>query len=288
MAPRWTIERARELFSSRGCQLLETEYVNDRTLMRYIATCGHEHKIALNNFRAGKGNLCEKCRRQDNARKESIGAERISHLFESEGCKVIRSAERVTDKVRYIALCGHENEMDYNHFKAGGGRLCTACSRSVRYRLDYVQEAFEAAGCRLLETEYINCKTPMRYIAQCGHESIITFDTFLNAPNASKRCRACHKHTYHEVPSDRNRTASKDWRKAVYKRDGFRCQACGKQGGDLNAHHLAAYDAVPEKRFDVSNGITLCPSCHTKFHLQFGFGGNTPEQFEKWLKGIPR
>ena len=256
--------------------------------MRYIATCGHEHQIALNNFRSGKGNLCEKCRRRDNARKESLGSERISQFFEDAGCKVLHSAERVTDKVRYIALCGHENEMDYNHFKIGGGRLCASCSRSIRYHFDYVRECFEAAGCKLLETEYVNCKTPMRYIAQCGHESTIRFDTFLNAPNATKRCKACHKHTYHEEPSDRNRTASKDWRKAVYQKDGYRCQACGKQGGDLNAHHLDAYDTTPEKRFDVSNGVTLCPACHTKFHLQFGFGGNTAAQFKEWLKGIPR
>lgn len=288
MAQRWNIERARDLFESRGCELLETEYVNDRTQMRYVATCGHEHRISLNNFTHGKGRLCEHCRRADNGVKRRIGAESIRAHFESTGCTVIRDAARVTDKVRYVALCGHENEMDYNHFRAGGGRLCASCSRSVRYQIDYVREAFEQAGCELLELEYVNCKTPMRYIAQCGHESLISFDVFLNAPHATKRCRNCHRHTYHETPSDRNRTAAKEWRKAVYQRDGFECQACGAHGGDLNAHHLAAYDAAPERRFDVDNGVTLCPNCHTMFHVTYGFGGNTPEQFEEWLKGIPR
>lgn len=289
MAQRWTLDRAKALFQSRKCELLETEYRNDRTPMRYIAQCGHEHQISLNNFKNGKGNLCRHCRIRENAKKESIGGQKIRQYFEQAGCKVLSgSAYRTTDKVEYIALCGHINRMDYRHFRLGGGRLCAKCSRSIRYELDYVRECFEQAGCVLLETEYINCKTPMRYIAQCGHESSISFDVFLNAPNASKRCRACHKHTYHENPVDRNLTEAKRWRKAVYIRDSFTCVACGRHGGDLNAHHLDAYDTFPDKRFSVENGVTLCPACHIKFHQQYGFGGNTAEQFQNWLKGIPR
>ena len=288
MAQRWTIERARELFKSRDCELIETEYKNDSTLMLYIASCGHQHRITLNNFKSGKGLLCESCRRKANGMKERIGEEKVRALFEAAGCKVLQSADTTSGKVRYVALCGHENEMDYNHFKFGGGRVCATCSRSVRYKLDYVREAFELEGCELLDTEYVNCKTPMRYIAQCGHESKISFDVFLNAPNATKKCRDCHKHTYHDEPCDRNRTAAKAWRKAVYEKDNFTCVACGRHGGDLNAHHLDAYDAAPEKRFSIENGVTLCPSCHIKFHVEFGFGGNTSEQFYQWLKGIPR
>lgn len=288
MAQRWTLERAKGLFQSRGCELLETEYVNDSTKMRYVATCGHEHSISLNNFSHGKGDLCEACRRVDNGIKERVGTEKITAFYESAGCRVIRPAPKSCDKVRYVALCGHENEMDYNHFKQGGGRVCSSCSKSVRYQLDYVREAFEQEDCVLLEDEYVNCKTPMRYIAQCGHESQISFDVFVNAPSASKRCRKCHRHTYHDNPSDRDLFASKVWRKAVYEKDGWVCQACGKHSGELNAHHLDAYDSYPEKRFSLENGVTLCPSCHTKFHVAFGFGGNTAEQFNDWLQGIPR
>ena len=290
MAARWTIERAKELFASRGCTLLETEYKNDSTKMRYIAVCGHEHSCSLNNFKQGKGDLCRACRIRDNARKESLIDETMRSAFEEAGCKVLtKHIEKTTSPVRYIALCGHENVSDYSHFHyQGAGRICAKCSRSIRYEYDYVRECFEQEDCELLESEYLNCKTPMRYLAQCGHESTITFDTFLNAPAASKRCRACHKHTYHEVPSDRNRTKSKIWRKAVYEKDNYTCIACGHHGGNLNAHHLDAYDLNEEKRFDVENGVTLCPACHTRFHQAYGFGGNTKEQFQEWLQGIPR
>lgn len=289
MNRKWTIEKVRSLFEQRGCKLLETEYKNYSTKMRYIATCGHEHSISLNNFVNGKGDLCRECRIKDNAAKERLSDEIIRNAFEKEGCKVLSPQIEGEDfLVHYIALCGHENRINYRHFRYGSGRVCSLCSKSILYKIDYVREAFEQSGCELLEDEYINCKTPMRYIARCGHESTIRFDTFLNSSNATKRCRNCHKHSYHEIVIDRNRTASKVWRKKVYERDHWTCVACGKSGGDLNAHHLEAYDTNPELRFSLENGVTLCPLCHTRFHQAYGFGGNTAIQFQEWIKGIPR
>lgn len=77
----------------------------------------------------------------------------------------------------------------------------------------------------------------------------------------------------------------KNWRKSVYEKDGFNCVRCGKHGGDLNAHHVQAYDTDKDQRFSVDNGATLCVSCHTAFHQKYGFGGNTKEQFYEWLQG---
>lgn len=57
-----------------------------------------------------------------------------------------------------------------------------------------------------------------------------------------------------------------DWRKAVYERDDYRCQECGERGGRLNAHHIKPYAFYPDLRYDLSNGITLCISCHKKTH----------------------
>lgn len=57
------------------------------------------------------------------------------------------------------------------------------------------------------------------------------------------------------------------WRAAVYERDNYTCQACGSsKSGALNAHHILPYAKFPHKRFDISNGITLCKECHKKVH----------------------
>jgi 5-methylcytosine-specific restriction endonuclease McrA len=53
-----------------------------------------------------------------------------------------------------------------------------------------------------------------------------------------------------------------DWRKAVFARDGYTCQACGSIGGRLTADHVLPWSLFPEARFDVENGRTLCWPCH--------------------------
>lgn len=81
-------------------------------------------------------------------------------------------------------------------------------------------------------------------------------------------------------PSSKHAT----WRDAVYARDGFACQSCGDdRGGNLNAHHLSSYHADKEKRWEVSNGITLCDPCHRSFHKSFGYKNNTEAQFQEFL-----
>jgi 5-methylcytosine-specific restriction endonuclease McrA len=55
----------------------------------------------------------------------------------------------------------------------------------------------------------------------------------------------------------------KNWRKAVYERDNYTCQFCGKRG-DLNADHIKPLYTNPELAYDVNNGRTLCVECHKK------------------------
>jgi len=65
---------------------------------------------------------------------------------------------------------------------------------------------------------------------------------------------------------DRNSYDYTHWRTSVFERDLYSCQVCKNSIGKLNAHHVVRWIDSVEKRFELSNGITLCIPCHQKVH----------------------
>jgi 5-methylcytosine-specific restriction endonuclease McrA len=61
-----------------------------------------------------------------------------------------------------------------------------------------------------------------------------------------------------------SRHASK-WSKEVMVRDAMTCQVCGSHE-NLAAHHVFSRRRFPTLRSNPDNGITLCGSCHAKWH----------------------
>lgn len=68
----------------------------------------------------------------------------------------------------------------------------------------------------------------------------------------------------------RNLVKVREWRDAVYERDDFTCGLCGQRGDKVQAHHLDSWAEYPDRRFDVSNGVTLCRAHHKAFHDHMG------------------
>lgn len=56
------------------------------------------------------------------------------------------------------------------------------------------------------------------------------------------------------------------WHQNVFIRDNFTCQLCDTRGTYLHAHHIKGFSHFPDLRFVVSNGITLCKTCHMEVH----------------------
>ena len=58
------------------------------------------------------------------------------------------------------------------------------------------------------------------------------------------------------------------WASMVKLRDG-KCTECSSVY-DLHAHHIKSFKDNEKLRYDVNNGITLCGSCHRKWHKENG------------------
>lgn len=65
----------------------------------------------------------------------------------------------------------------------------------------------------------------------------------------------------------------RQWRKKVLERDCYRCTKCGATN-NLNVHHIKRFADYPSERLNVSNGLTLCESCHRDFHRSEKRNGN--------------
>lgn len=67
----------------------------------------------------------------------------------------------------------------------------------------------------------------------------------------------------------RNSLEMKEWRRHVFERDNYTCQACGIRSGGgkavvLHADHELPFSLFPALRFELLNGRTLCAPCHRK------------------------
>lgn len=130
-------------------------------------------------------------------------------------------------------------------------------------------------------------KVKWKCSCKCGRMAFYSEEDLLS--NTVRNCRKCDSHFEKPLRSiDRPETDSdiyKNWRTNVYKRDKFKCVACGSKF-KINAHHLDGWHWSLHNRYDVANGVTLCGGpngCHKRFHKIYGYVRNTKQQFEEFL-----
>lgn len=291
---KWNYDMAKQLFEDNGCILLSTEFTRaDRELL-YICKCTKERRTTLSLFRR-TNYQCSECNGTSIYTTESV-----KELFKSYNCELITKEYKNTDqKLEFKCSCGRNGIKNISNFKLGPH--CALCGRKKindksRYTIEYVKQYFEERGCVLLSTEYKDNKTNLDYMCECGNCSSINFNSFLKG----QRCYECRNkkislaltgeknYAWRSDLTEEDRKHRRDegklrgWRLGVFGRDKYTCQCCGKNKCDLNAHHLDGYNWCIEKRFEVSNGISLCISCHLLFHKIYGKGNNTREQFEEF------
>lgn len=200
MSRKRTFEEVKELFESRGYELLETEYINNRTKMAYIC---NEHKeegvqyITYDNLRSGKG--CKYCAIERRVDAQRLDFEIIKKAFENVGLELISSPEDYKNKrskLKYRCL-KHSNiiqETTYDSIRQGHG--CYLCgnesvAKKQTYDYEFVKQEFDKRGYELLSKEYVSCKEYLEY--RCSnhpdHIQRITFDAFYRGQG----CRFCRE-----------------------------------------------------------------------------------------------
>ena len=133
----------------------------------------------------------------------------------------------------------------------------------------------------------------------CRRHKFVTYQRYYNHNHngktycihcyASVFCSGCNNiHwnpylTQEERENGRNYPEYMEFVKRISSRDNGVCYCCGEKRKNTEVHHLNGYNWCVEGRTDDTNAVTLCPNCHANFHLIYGKGSNTREQFEEWI-----
>ena len=78
--------------------------------------------------------------------------------------------------------------------------------------------------------------------------------------------------------SNEKKIIRKQFRDAVFKRDGFRCAVCNMKSSkdksevELDAHHVTDRNLLPNGGYVKENGISLCAECHIKAEVYHSTG----------------
>jgi hypothetical protein len=111
----------------------------------------------------------------------------VYNFFKEKGCELLETEYVGTHtKMRYICECGDESVISYNKFQRGN--RCAKCAGNEKHTYEEVYKAFASKGYELLETEYVNIGTKMRYKCECGNVSEIRFYAFKRG-SGCKKCQ---------------------------------------------------------------------------------------------------
>lgn len=123
----WTYKEVKELFENIGYQLLEKEYKNSSTPMKYKCDKGHIGEIRLQVI--ARGGRCKQCAAEETAAKKRHTLEQVRKIFEERGAKLISTEyKNARTPLEFVCpKCGEKAKMSLSNFRKGYG--CSNCRR---------------------------------------------------------------------------------------------------------------------------------------------------------------
>lgn len=140
--PRLNYEIVSKCFQDQGCELLETEYKNARTKMKYRCICGNISSIVYDSFR--RGNRCKKCGinkiikkqtgtpKKNAIFKEQINTKYVKDYFCKFNCTFFGEYVNANKKIEFLCSCGKKSKTTWSSFVKRKTKCCEQCSRKAR------------------------------------------------------------------------------------------------------------------------------------------------------------
>lgn len=170
-------EEVYENYKKFDCELLESEYVDCRKLMKFKCKCGSIYEKPYYAFL--KHPNCNNCG------KTCSNSDKVKEFYLKHGCELLDEYTNNNKKMKFKCKCGNISFTCYKTFERS--KQCKQCSGLNTYTIEKVKEIFVKENCILLETEYKNSRTRMNYMCSCGRQSKICLTKF----KMGSRCADC-------------------------------------------------------------------------------------------------
>jgi len=173
---RLNLEFIRSQFSNEDYILLTEEYKNNKQKLKYICPNNHIGLIRWNEWQQGhRCNICGVTKRSD---KKKLTVNFIKEEFRKEGYKLLtRRYENQYQKLEFVCPSGHKYYITWKGWKQGS--RCKYCKMNeIRLRFDFVKQAFEKEGYKLLTKEYKNRFQKLEYVCPKGHKHSISWSAW--------------------------------------------------------------------------------------------------------------
>jgi hypothetical protein len=113
----YTIKDVRKEFKEKGFQLIDDKYINNKTPMKYICSCGEESEVSLQGLRR-KRLGCENCQK----RWRNFPWRDIVDYFEDQGCILLIEESEYKNNatpIPFICYCGEQCSLSWKQFRKG-------------------------------------------------------------------------------------------------------------------------------------------------------------------------
>lgn len=217
-------------------------------------TCGNEFEVGKNTYFSKKPHRCPACRVKADKRR---GKGKL---------KLVKCSQCGKE----FAMAGDRVEKRLAKY---GQHLCPSCSKLGTMNPFFGREFSEEKRAELSEI-----RAAYYDDAELGEQRRRKVSEQTSGPNNPMYVGV-------ELRSDYT-WRNKSFRDKVLKRDGYTCQKCHHKfpKEQLKAHHKNGCNWAIDERLDTENGVTLCDDCHKIFHHIYGYGDNTAEQFDEFIR----
>ena len=192
-------EKIKLEFEKEGYKLL-SEYIDYKTKMKYQCPKGHIGEMSYDRFKQNR--KCAECS------STKLTHDFVKVQFEKREYKLLDTYINYNTKMKYECPFGHIGEISYSNFLKND---CSKCYGNRKLTIEEVKVKFEERDYELLEGEYVNSATKIKYKCPKGHIGKICYNSFRDGSGCSKclfkneqRCRKIME-DFFGVPFDKSR-----------------------------------------------------------------------------------